>query len=347
MENRVLLEKLAESHKLSADQWRQILGTYTDNDREYAASLARDTAIANFGREIFFRGLIEFSNYCRNDCYYCGIRRSNRKCHRYRLDKEEILDCCRGGYAAGYRTFVLQGGEDPHFTDIVLTDIVETIRERYPDCAITLSVGERSRESYSKLFAAGADRYLLRHETADESHYGMLHPPEMSWKNRIRCLQDLRDIGFQVGCGLMVGSPWQRVDCLVKDMLFIESFRPEMIGIGPFVPHKDTPFKDKPAGSSKLTLFLLSLCRLMLPQVLLPATTALTALDKDGRQMGVLAGANVAMPNISPMLNRKNYSLYNNKPLGGADPAEAVSLLWEQMAAIGYTLKVGRGDYKK
>ncbi|MBQ1502140.1 MAG: [Firmicutes bacterium] len=347
MENQRLLDKLNAGKYLLTEEWAQLIGTYTEEDREYAAALAREIALAQFGNGIYYRGIIEFSNYCRNDCFYCGIRRGNDRASRYRLTKEDILSCCEQGYPLGFRTFVLQSGEDAYYTDERLVDIISTIARTYPDCAITLSVGERSRDSYQQLFDAGADRYLLRHETADEEHYGKLHPPELSWKNRIRCLYDLKEIGYQTGCGFMVGSPGQTVDCLVKDMQFIKDFEPQMIGIGPFIPHKETPFGDIPAGSSELTLFLLSLCRIMQPAVLLPATTALGSLRGDGRQLGVLAGANVLMPNLSPAAVREKYMLYNNKAITGYDAAESLELLRAHMREIGYELRIDRGDYDK
>ena len=308
--------------------------------KEAAGMLARE----KYGRQVYIRGLIEFTNYCKNDCLYCGIRRGNRKAARYRLSESEILACCEEGYRLGFRTFVLQGGEDPYFTDERLCPIVCKIRERFPDCAITLSCGERSRESYRRLKEAGADRYLLRHETAGKAHYGMLHPPEMSWDNRMRCLRDLKEIGYQVGCGFMVGSPGQTTECLVKDMMFLQEFHPHMVGIGPFVPHHDTPFAKEPGGTVKQTLYLLSLIRILLPWVLLPATTALGTIDPKGRERGILAGANVLMPNLSPPGVRKKYELYDNKLCTGDEAAESLRILRERICQIGYDLTVDRGD---
>ena len=346
MRNKALIDKLNRQKFLSEGEWTDLIRTFDNDDRVYAATIARDIAKAHFGTHIFFRGIIEFSNYCRNNCLYCGIRCDNRNAVRYRLTKEDILSCCRHGYDLGFRTFVLQSGEDMYFTDERLLGIVSSIRGRYPDCAITLSVGERSRRSYQALFDAGADRYLLRHETADKEHYSMIHPASLSWENRIKCLNDLKDIGYQTGCGFMVGSPYQQPRHLAKDMLFLREFQPEMVGIGPFIPHKDTPFADFPAGSAELTLFLLSLCRIMLPGVLLPATTALGTLDRNGRMAGVLAGANVIMPNLSPGCVKEKYMLYDNKPVN-EDDAAAITLLDGQLAEIGYRLKIGRGDYQQ
>ena len=346
MKNIDLINKLNTEKNLAAGEWHQLLSTFTDEDRQAAADLARSIAQSKFGKNIYIRGIVEFSNYCKNDCYYCGIRLSNKNVVRYRLNLDEILECCEDGYKYGFRTIVLQGGEDPYFNDDRMVEIVATIRERYHDCAITLSLGERSEESYRRLFDAGADRYLLRHETADCHHYGRLHPDNMSWQNRMDCLRQLKAIGYQTGCGLMVGSPFQTVECLVKDLQFIHDFRPHMIGMGPFIPHKDTPFAHYDTGSVELNLFLISLCRIMQPDLLLPATTALGAARGDGRQQGVLAGANVIMPNLSPINARKKYMLYDNKPANDCGAAENLRDLQQMMAEIGYQVEIGRGDYK-
>lgn len=343
--NRELIDQFNRNKTLTQQEWITLLDTFTDEDRAYAASIAKDLAVAHFGHDIFFRGIVEFTNICKNDCIYCGIRRSNECVNRYRLNKEEILQCCEEGYHLGYRTFVLQGGEDAWFTDDRLCEIVSAIHARYPECAITLSVGERSRESYQRLFQAGADRYLLRHETANPHHYHKLHPRELSWSHRMQCLNDLKEIGYQTGCGFMVGSPYQTSADIAKDMMYIHDFQPQMIGIGPFIPHKDTPFRDFPAGSPETTLFVLSLCRIMMPQVLLPATTALGTVRGDGRQMGVLAGCNVIMPNLSPMSVRKKYLLYDNKA-GIHDSARVgMEKLEKQLSEIGYHLSISRGDF--
>lgn len=298
----------------------------------------------HYGDKVYIRGLIEFTNYCRNDCGYCGIRRGNLHARRYRLTKEEILECCARGYELGFRTFVLQGGEDRWFTDERMADIIRSVRASYPDCAITLSIGERSCESYRLLKEAGADRYLLRHETADEEHYGKLHPSEMSLAVRKMCLYDLKFLGYQVGAGFMVGSPGQTADCLAKDLLFLKELRPHMVGIGPFVPHHDTRFAQEKAGSVELTLFLLSVIRILLPKVLLPATTALGTMDPQGREKGLQAGANVVMPNLSPQKNRKQYELYDNKICTGEEAAECLECLARRVEQAGYHLCSGRGD---
>ncbi len=298
----------------------------------------------HYGDKVYIRGLIEFTNYCRNDCGYCGIRRGNLHARRYRLTKEEILECCARGYELGFRTFVLQGGEDRWFTDERMADIIRSIRASYPGCAITLSIGERSYESYRLLKEAGADRYLLRHETADEEHYGKLHPSEMSLAVRKMCLYDLKLLGYQVGAGFMVGSPGQTADCLAKDLLFLKELRPHMVGIGPFVPHHDTRFAQEKAGSVELTLFLLSVIRILLPKVLLPATTALGTMDPQGREKGLQAGANVVMPNLSPQKNRKQYELYDNKICTGEEAAECLECLARRVEQAGYHLCSGRGD---
>lgn len=347
MTNRALLEQLAADRHLTEEQWRQLFATYTPEDLDRAVKMARDIAVANFGKTIYFRGIVEFTNFCRNDCYYCGIRCGNHSVARYRLETEDILHCCQEGYDSGFRTFVLQGGEDDYFTDERMCAIVRAIKERWPDCAVTLSLGERSRESYQALFDAGADRYLLRHETADPAHYALLHPPRQTLENRLRCLRDLKDIGYQTGCGIMVGTPGQTPETLARDMLFMQELRPEMIGVGPFLPHKDTPFRGEKPGSVELTLFVLALCRIMLPRVLLPATTALGTAEGDGRQRGVLAGCNVVMPNLSPLAVRKKYMLYDNKVGTDLTAEQGVALLRRQMEEIGYEVVVGRGDFQK
>ena len=298
-----------------------------------------------YGDHIYFRGLIEFSNYCKNNCLYCGIQKSNRNVHRYRMTKKEILDCCQTGYDLGFRTFVMQSGEDPYFTDERLSDIVKEIKRRHPDCAITLSVGERSYESYKRLFDAGADRYLLRHETANEAHYDKLHPSKLSLETRKQCLRDLEEIGYQVGSGFMLESPFQTYSSLAEDLIFLRELQPHMIGIGPFIPHKDTVFSGLPTPSSEKTLIMLSLIRILLPKVLLPATTALGTVDPLGREKAFKAGANVVMPNLSPVQYREDYSLYDNKICTGEEAAECLSCLSNRIRSAGYTPDFSRGDH--
>lgn len=344
MKNQMLIEKLHQEHSLTLEEWRQLFGSYTEEDVIYAIDLAQKTAVKNFGKKIYFRGIIEFTNFCKNDCYYCGIRKSNHKCRRYRLEPEEILECCQEGYENGFRTFVLQGGEDGWFNDERMCEIVSRIKADYPDCAVTLSLGERSRESYERLKNAGADRYLLRHETADEEHYRKLHPKPQSLQNRMRCLKELKELGYQTGCGIMVGTPGQTPENLAEDMKFMESFQPEMIGIGPFIPHQETPFREEPQGDVELTLFILALCRILFPNVLLPSTTALGTAEADGRKQGVLAGCNVVMPNLSPVSVRKNYMLYDKKAGTDLSAEEGIRMLREQMEEIGYEVVIGRGD---
>lgn len=311
---------------------------------EILAARADAVRREHYGNKVYIRGLIEFTNYCRNDCYYCGIRKSHHSVSRYRLTAEDILTCCRTGYELGFRTFVLQGGEDPWWNDDRLSALVAAIRGEFPDCAITLSVGERSRESYQRLFAAGADRYLLRHETANPRHYARLHPADLSWQNRMNCLRDLKDIGYQTGCGFMVGSPFQTADDLAGDLLFLKGFQPHMVGIGPFLPASGTPFDKEAAGSADLTIALLSIIRLLLPKVLLPATTALGTAEEDGRERGIRAGANVIMPNLSPLSVREKYLLYDNKIATGDEAAESVAHLRRSMENIGYQVVTDRGD---
>ena len=342
-----LIRTLDREHRLSGEAWERLFTEYTQSDADFAIELARQRTLERFGRKIWFRGIVEFSNICKCDCHYCGIRCSNHNVSRYRLSPEDIFECCAEGYGAGFRTFVLQGGEDGWFTDERMCAIVREIKNKWPDCAVTLSLGERSRESYQAMFDAGADRYLLRHETADENHYALLHPAKQTLANRLRCLRDLKDIGYQTGCGIMVGSPGQTSATLAKDMIFMQEFRPQMVGVGPFLPHKDTPFREEKPGSVELTLFVLALCRLVLPGVLLPATTALGTAEADGRVRGVLAGCNVIMPNLSPASVRKKYMLYDNKAGSDLTAEEGIALLRRQMEAIGYEVVIGRGDYQE
>ena len=338
-----LLEKLEKERMLTKDQWIQLIGSREVYESQ-AAALAKKIREEHFGNQIYVRGLIEFTNYCKNDCYYCGIRRSNRNAERYRLTMEQILECTDTGYELGFRTFVLQGGEDGYYTDERLEEIIKAIKEKHPDCALTLSLGERSRKSYELFYQAGADRYLLRHETADAGHYQRLHPEEMSYEHRMNCLKELKAIGYQVGCGFMVGSPGQTEETLAEDMLFIQGFQPHMVGIGPFVPHHETPFGREPGGTVEDTLYLLSLIRILEPTVLLPATTALGTIDPRGREKGILAGANVVMPNLSPTNVRKKYDLYDNKICTGDEAAECRSCLSNRMKTIDCELVTHRGD---
>jgi biotin synthase len=340
-----LVDKLFDEGTLSRSEFTRLIEGRTPEVSEYLYEKAREVRHAIYGKDIFLRGLIEFTNYCKNDCLYCGIRKSNLSADRYRLSPDEILSCCDQGYELGFRTFVLQGGEDPYYTDDRMVEIVKAIRSGYPDCAITLSLGERSLASYIRLYQAGAERYLLRHETRNEEHYASLHPANMSAKARLECLQNLKDIGYQVGCGFMVGSPGQTTDHLIDDLLFIKEFKPHMVGIGPFIPHKDTPFAGMASGTLDLTVFLLGVLRLLDPKLLLPATTALGTISPTGREMGVMAGANVIMPNLSPVGVRNKYLLYDNKICTGDEAAECRFCIQRRMVNIGYDIAVTRGDY--
>ena len=342
-----IVDSIAASRDITLDQLKTLLAATDDEAVNYLFSRALETCRSVYGNAVFMRGLIELSNHCKNDCLYCGIRRSHTSVTRYRLTKEQVLECCSTGYGLGFRTFVLQGGEDGWYTDAVMVDIVASIRSQYPDCAITLSLGERSRESYQRLFDAGANRYLLRHETANAAHYASLHPAEMSFDNRMRCLQELKEIGYQVGCGFMVGSPGQTPETLFDDLQFIRRFEPQMVGIGPFIPASGTPFENEPAGSVETTLRLLAIIRLMNPRVLLPATTALGTMHPRGRERGILAGANVVMPNLSPKDHRKDYALYDNKLCTGDEAAECRVCLDRRIRTTGSQLVVDRGDYRK
>ena len=347
MNNLKTIDFLAENKELCKKDLISLIATFDEDDRKYAAQKAVEVSKNIFDNKIFLRGLIEITNFCNKNCFYCGIRRENQRAERYRLSVEDIIKCCELGYKQGLRTFVLQGGEDAFFSDELVVQIIRKIKTRFSDCAVTLSLGEKSKESYKKLFNAGADRYLLRHESISSSHYKKLHPKEFSIQSRTRCLYDLKEIGYQTGCGFMVGSPYQTNENIVADLLFIKKFSPAMIGIGPFIPHKDTPFHSQKAGSAKLTLFLLSLIRLMLPDVLLPTTTALSTLDDYGIELGVLSGSNVVMPNLTPYKARKNYLLYDNKKGTTNENDENAILIIEKLKRIGYTVPVDRGDYIK
>jgi len=341
-----LVDKLAQERWLTGKEFKTLLITENENLRAKLFQTAQQVALANFGNKIYIRGLIEFTNHCQRDCLYCGLRCSNKHLERYRLTNEAILSCCQAGYALGFRTFVLQGGEDRYYSDDVMCRLVAAMRTAFPDCAITLSLGERSFQSYKRLFEAGANRYLLRHETADALHYSRLHPPSYSLAARMECLYALKAIGYQVGTGFMVGSPYQLTDYFLDDLEFIKTLNPAMVGIGPFLPNKDTPFRHQKPGSLEDTIRLLAILRLMLPKALIPATTALATLHPMGRQYGILAGANVVMPNLSPLEAREKYTLYDGIVHTGAEAAESLKLLNSQLNSFGYELTVDRGDYQ-
>lgn len=340
-----LADKLERDRDLSDDEFASVLLVDDPQFSEYLSAKAREVREKVYGKDVYLRGLIEFTNYCKNNCYYCGIRCGNKNAERYRLSEEEILSCSDRGYELGFRTIVLQGGEDPYFTDDRIVSIVRKIKEQHPDTAVTLSIGEREKESYQRFYDAGADRYLLRHETADKAHYETLHPANMSFEHRMQCLRDLHEIGYQVGCGMMVGSPGQRIEHLVKDLRFLQEFKPEMVGIGPFIPHRDTRYADEQPGTVGMTLRLLSVIRLLLPEVLLPATTALGTIDVLGREKGITAGANVVMPNLSPVSVRGKYLLYDNKICTGDEAAECIRCMTLRVAKTGYKVVESRGDH--
>ena len=348
MENsrfKALVERLSNSTPVPAGVWQSLLALESHAQRAELAQMARSVVTERFGNAVYVRALIEISSYCRNNCNYCGLRCGNTLASRYRLGKEQILACCRKAALLGFNTFVLQGGEDPLQSDEWLAEVVSEIRAEFPNKAITLSVGERSTAGYELLRRAGADRYLLRHETADENHYLFLHPHAMSRANRLRCLADLRNLGYQVGTGMMIGSPGQVVEHLVADLMLLDELQPQMIGIGPFVPASGTPFEHEPVGGAELTLYLISLLRLRFPHALIPATTALATLLPDGTERGILAGANVVMPNFTPIEVRKDYSIYDNKKCNGSESAEQLDLLAERLEKIGYCIDYSRGDY--
>lgn len=342
-----LIDKLQKKQILDHDEFKYLLNNLTDDTSEYLHEKAREISQKHFDNKVYARGLIEFTNFCKNDCYYCGIRRSNKKVERYRLSYEDIMKCCKNGYSLGFRTFVLQGGEDLSYSDEDIVHIVSSIKKLYPDCAVTLSIGEKSYDSYLEYFQAGADRYLLRHETSNEEHYTKLHPNELTAINRKKCLLNLKEIGYQVGTGIMVGSPYQTTENIVEDLFFMKELNPQMIGIGPYIPHHDTPFAKEKAGSLELTLFLIGILRLMFPNALIPATTSLGTVDPNGREKGILAGANVVMPNLSPVSVRKKYELYDNKICTGEEAAECKTCLENRIKKIGYEIVVDRGDFIK
>ncbi len=341
-----LVDRLYNGERLKKEEFILLLNEHTPDLAEYTRRLARKRCDEVYGKEIYIRGLIEISNICKNNCLYCGIRRDNTECDRYRLAPCEILECCEEGYALGFRTFVLQGGEDGYFTDDILVELIKDIKKRFPDTAITLSLGERSYESYKRLREAGADRYLLRHESADKEHYARLHPEGMSLDTRLDALKSLHSLGYQVGIGFMVGSPYQTTENIATDLEFISDFPASMCGIGPFIPHDKTPFASFPAGTLSMCTYLISIIRLIKPGLLLPSTTALGTIEEGGREAGILAGANVVMPNLSPSSVRKKYTLYNNKLTDGAESAECLNELKRRMADIGYKIVTDRGDAK-
>lgn len=340
-----LIDFLSENHYLSEEDYLFLIKNRNEETAEYLRRKADKARRKIYGNKIFIRGLIEISNICKNDCYYCGIRKSNKNCDRYKLSEADILSCCENGYKLGFRTFVLQGGEGAFKSDEI-SSIVRKIKQKYPDCAVTLSLGEYQKSDYLKMKNAGADRYLLRHETARKEHYEKLHPENMSYDNRMRCLKDLKELGFQVGSGFLVGSPYQTAEMIADEFKFIEEFSPEMCGIGPFIPQKDTPFKDEKSGTAEETIFYLSIIRLIKPNILLPATTALGTIKDGGRELGILSGANVLMPNLSPETERKKYALYDNKLATGVESAEQIENLKKQIQSIGYEIVTDRGDIK-
>ena len=340
-----LADRLEAEKNLTDEEFSRVLLCDDSSFSKYIEKKARAVREKFYGRDVYLRGLIEFTSFCKNNCNYCGIRSGNKNAERYRLTKDEIIACSDTGYELGFRTFVLQGGEDPYFTEGRIISIISGIKERHPDCAITLSIGEWEKENYQKFFEAGAERYLLRHETADKNHYESLHPQEMSYEHRMQCLRDLREIGYQVGCGMMIGSPGQKAEHLIEDLRFLQRFKPEMVGIGPFIPHHDTEYAGYKAGSIGMTLRMLSVIRLLLPDVLLPATTALGTVDSLGREKGLLAGANVVMPNLSPIGVRKKYLLYDNKICTGDEAAECIKCMSMRVSTVGYNIVKSRGDH--
>ena len=342
-----LVDILRTEHHLSSNGYRSLLTCDDVKVNDYLQSQARQVANDVFGKGIFVRGLIELTNVCRNDCYYCGIRKSNTAVERYMLTAEQVMQCCEQGHKLGFRTFVLQGGELPRDKWQWIAGLVAEIKTSWNDCAVTLSLGEWPKDVYKEFHKAGADRYLLRHESHNATHYSMLHPAEMSLTNRLQCLNWLKELGFQVGTGIMAGSPWQTLDNIVEDIEFIENFQPEMIGLGPFVPQHETPLGNHATGSAELTCKLYSIFRLMFPNALIPSTTALNSIDPHGRIKGIMAGANVVMPNLSPTNVRELYALYDGKSSVNAEAAEGIAQLEAQLKTIGYHINWSRGDFNK
>ena len=341
-----LIDRLRVHHELTPQGYRALLTLRDPQGLEYLFSQAREVAQQQYGKGIYLRGLIELSNVCRNDCLYCGIRRSNSSVSRYTLTRNQVLESCRMGYELGFRTFVLQGGEWGEERSQWIADLISEMRACWPDCAITLSLGEHPRETYALWRRAGADRYLLRHETHNDCLYSLLHPISMTVGHRLQCLDWLKELGYQVGAGIMVGAPFQSLKSIVEDIQYLIDFKPHMIGIGPFIPQHDTPFHRFPAGSVDLTARLYAILRLALPQALIPSTTAMASLAPDGRLRGILAGANVVMPNLSPEDNRDMYALYDNKASFGAESAQGITALAQDLSAIGYHIEWSRGDHK-
>ncbi len=339
-----LVDKLKKEQCLKKDEWIKLIKNQDKQMLDYIISCAKEQSAKVYGNKVYIRALIEMSNYCKNNCFYCGIRKSNKNANRYRLDENEIINCCEEAYKQGFRTFVLQSGEDEYFTDDYLCELIRKIKDKYPDCALTLSLGEKSKTSYESYFKMGADRYLLRHESANCAHYKKLHPPNMKLANRIDCLNNLKEIGFQTGCGFMVGSPFQTTENLAEDMMFISEFKPHMVGIGPFIPHKDTPFRAYEAGSARLTLLMLALVRLAVPNALIPATTALRSIEPKAYVKGVLAGANVVMLNFSPEDAKSKYSLYDNKICSNSNSLVELEILKEDLKEVGYEVSVDIGN---
>lgn len=341
------LYKLQNGIALERDEWRSLLTSSDEKSRRVLLQCAAEITNAHFGKAVFVRGLIEISAYCRNNCKYCGLRCENREAERYRLSKTQILDCCRQGAALGFNTFVLQGGEDPVQNDTWITDLVRDIKREYPDKAVTLSVGERSYEAYKAFRDAGADRYLLRHETRNDEHYARLHPSNMVAAARRKCLSMLKELGFQTGSGMMIGTPWQTIDNIIDDLQYLEELNPEMIGIGPFIPAAGTPFADFPPGSADFTILIVSLLRMRFHKALIPATTAVATIDSRGMEKAILAGANVLMPNLSPADVRGKYSIYDNKKVDDTESAQRLDMLQQKLNAIDRYIDFGRGDYVK
>lgn len=337
-----IINKLYTQKSASREELIFLLNNLNEAYTKYLLKKSNDVRKQNYGDVVYLRGIIEFTNHCKRNCLYCGIRRDNKSTDRYRLTKEEILECATLGNKLGYKTFVLQGGEDPYFTDEKMIDIIKLLKERFPQNAITLSLGERSYESYKSMYEAGADRYLLRHETASKELYEALHP-DGNFENRIKCLKDLKEIGYQVGAGFLVGLPDSNVYDMVENLLFIKELEPAMCGIGPFIPQKDTSLSKEKQGTVEETIIYLALIRLLVPDILLPSTTALGTIDPLGREKGLKAGANVVMPNLSPVSVREKYALYDGKICTGDEAAECRNCIERKIVNAGFRVEITAG----
>ena len=333
-----IIQKAKETHELSRDEIIALLKDDSINEELFKA--ADEVRKKYLGDEVHLRGLIEFTNICKRNCMYCGLRRDNKSLNRYRLSHEEIIDFAKKAVSYGYKTLVLQGGEDDYYTVERLVPIVKDLKAL--GVALTLSIGERPFEEYEALKKAGADRFLLRIETTDKELYEKLDPG-MSHENRIQCLKNLRKLGYEVGSGCLVGLPGQKIESLADDILFFKELDVDMNGIGPFIPNEDTPLKDAEGGQFELALKVMAIVRLLLPDINIPATTAMETLNKQGRVIALQCGANVVMPNVTEGEYRKLYALYPGKICTGDTPAHCRGCISGKIRGIGRIVSDGPG----